>query len=287
MKSIVFFFYLLLLLSTKTVFGQQFAKLPGGVQLEFVEQGDPKGTVVLFLHGFTDSWYSFETTLKHMPANIHAIAISQRGHGNSTKPEGAYDPKEFAADIAAFIKLKKLKPAFIVGHSLGGIIAQQFALDYPQLVRGLILVSTDASFKDNPGMPEFQQQIMGLTDPISREFADAFQQSTIVQPIDTAYYQVLVKESMKVPQHVWKGVINELMKVDLTPALGGINHSTLIFWGDKDSFCRKIDQDILIKEIKNSRLITYKENGHALHWEQPQRFATDLTAFISANMITK
>jgi pimeloyl-ACP methyl ester carboxylesterase len=105
--------------------------LKTGVELEYVERGKPDGTPVIFLHGITDSWHSFETVLPNSPENIHAFALSQRGHGDSERPAGDYSPGHFAADVAAFIQQKELGKAIIVGHSMGGVIAQQFVIHYP------------------------------------------------------------------------------------------------------------------------------------------------------------
>ncbi|MEO7221945.1 MAG: alpha/beta fold hydrolase, partial [Devosia sp.] len=64
--------------------------LPSGVTLTYVDQGDREAPVVVLLHGLTDSWRSFERVLRHMPASVRAVAVSQRGHGDSDKPEGGY-----------------------------------------------------------------------------------------------------------------------------------------------------------------------------------------------------
>lgn len=264
-----------------TVVKAQFIQLPGSVELEYVEQGNPNGIPVILLHGFTDSWHSFESTLPHLPAGLHTFSLSQRGHGHSFKPEGAYQFKSFAADVAAFIQAKNLGPTVIVGHSLGGLVAQQFALDYPNLTKAIVIVNSDASFGDNPGMPEFQNEVMQLADPIQYEFADAFQKSTLSRPIDSAYYQLLVGESLKVPVHVWKEVMQQIINTDFTHQLSQIKKPALIFWGDKDSICPRSGQETLQKGIPGSGLKVYTDVGHALHWEQPERFAKDLSTFIT------
>jgi non-heme chloroperoxidase len=266
---------------------EKFIELSTNVKLQYVEQGDPAGPVVIFLHGYTDSWHSFESVMAILPKNIHAFAVSQRGHGNSSRPQNKYHPKDFAADIAAFIKEKKLGTAFIVGHSMGGVIAQKFALDYPHLTKAIVIVSSDASFKDNPGLPEFKQEVEKLSDPISYQFANEFQKSTCVRPIDSAYYQVLVSESLKVPAHVWKAAMNGIMNVDYSKALNTITQPALIVWGDKDGFCLRADQEILLKNIKNAQLLIYEGTGHALHWEEPRRFVTDLINFVNRVVVLK
>lgn len=254
--------------------------LPGRVKLEYVEQGYSKGIPVIFLHGITDSWHSYENVLPLLPANIHAFAISHRGHGDSEKPAEGFLPKDFADDIAAFITAKKLGRAIIVGHSMSGMIAQQFAVLHPKLTKGLVIIDSDPSFTDNPGMPEFHQQVMELSGPMDKKFMDEFQRATLAKPIDPDYYETVVLEGMKVPVRVFQAALTGMMGVDLTKDIRKITVPTLIFWGDQDTFVLRKDQDEMLKNIKGSRLIVYKGTGHALHWEEPQRFVKDLVEFI-------
>ena len=254
--------------------------LPGRVRLEYAEQGNADGIPVIFLHGITDSWHSFESVLANLPSSIHAFAISQRGHGDSARPMQNYTPKDFAADIAEFIKQKNLQKVFIAGHSMGGVNAQQFAIDYPELTKGLVIIDSDPAIKNNPGMPEFYQEVLKLKGAIDRKFMDDFQRATLADPIDSAYYNLLVDEGIKVPASVFKAAFEGLMQVDFTEQLKSINAPALIFWGNKDVFCTFKGQEILVNNIKNSKLVVYGNTGHALHWEEPKKFAGDLVNFI-------
>jgi pimeloyl-ACP methyl ester carboxylesterase len=85
---------------------------------------------------------------------------------------------------------------------------------------------------------------------------------------------------MKVPARVWKAVAQQAMNVDYLSELKGIDIPTLIVWGDKDLFCPKKDQEALAATFKGSVWLTYEGTGHAIHWEDPVRFAKDLIDFI-------
>ena len=254
--------------------------LPGRVKLEYAEQGKVDGVPVIFLHGITDSWHSFESVLTYLPSFIHAFAISQRGHGDSERPMQNYTTKDFAADIAEFVKQKELGRIFIVGHSMGGVNAQQFAIDYPELTKGIVIIDSDPAFKNNSGMPEFYQEVLKLQGTISRKFMDDFQRATLADPIDSAYFNLLVEEGTKVPASVFQAAFAGLMQADLTDQLKQITAPALIFWGNQDMFCSIKGQEIMVNHIKNSRLVVYGNTGHALHWEEPKKFAADLENFI-------
>src|SRR5262245_142089 len=113
-------------------------ELPGAVRLPYVEQGDPSGVPLLFLHGVTDSWHSFEPVLPHLSPSIHAFALTQRGHGDAGRPASGYRARDFAADVAAFLDALALGPTVIVGHSMGSTNAQRFAIDHPERTRALV-----------------------------------------------------------------------------------------------------------------------------------------------------
>ena len=75
---------------------KKFVSLSTGVRIEYVEQGKGDGVPVIFLHGVTDSWRSFERMLPLLPPDIHAFALSQRGHGDSSRPTSGYRLAVFA-----------------------------------------------------------------------------------------------------------------------------------------------------------------------------------------------
>jgi pimeloyl-ACP methyl ester carboxylesterase len=73
------------------------------------------------------------------------------------------------------------------------------------------------------------------------------------------------------------------MEVNFTKDLPKIDAPVLIFWGSKDMFCPKADQDNFEKNLKNETLLVYEGTGHALHWEEPERFVADLVSFVEAH----
>lgn len=262
-------------------FAPQRIQLKTGVQLEYVEQGDSKGTPVLFLHGITDSWHSFETTFPYLPGSIHAIALSQRGHGDSQRPKEGYTPKDFAADAAAFVEEKKLGSVIVVGHSMGGIVAQRFAINYPHLTRGLVIICSDPVASKNPGMPEFYAEVQQMQTAPDKEFMTGFQKACLAKPIDSAYFNTLVDESLKVPLHVFKAALKGMTNADYREPLKKVTAPGLILWGDKDAFFQRQGQEALKKSLKNAKWVVYEGVGHALHWEEPQRFAKDIASFVA------
>lgn len=253
--------------------------LSTGVTLPYAEQGSADGVPMLLLHGYTDCWRSFESVLPHLPAPIHAFAPTQRGHGDATRPE-RYRTRDFAADALAFMDALGLERAIIAGHSMGATNAQRFAIDHPQRVLGLVLAGSFPSYRANPVVREFWEAgVALLSDPIDPAFVREFQVGTLAQAVPEAFIDMAVRESLKVPARVWRAAFEGFLEDACVGELDRIEAPTVILWGDQDGLCSRQDQNALLSAIAGSRLRVYEGAGHALHWEEPQRFAADLAAF--------
>jgi non-heme chloroperoxidase len=146
-----------------------------GVTLPYVEQGDLAGLPVVFLHGVTDSWRSFEPVLPKLPPSIRAFALTQRGHGDAGRPASGYRCADLAADVAAFLDAQEIESAVILGHSMGSSVALRFALDFPSRTSGLVLLGAFASYRTNPAVIAFwEEAVSTLADPIDPAFAREF-----------------------------------------------------------------------------------------------------------------
>lgn len=119
---------------------KQTVVLPNGLRLAYVEMGDPDGVPILLLHGFTDSARSWSLTAPYLATGFRVIAPDLRGHGHSDQPEGCYTIPEMANDVRFLIEALDLAPTHVVGHSLGGRLAQAIAERWPHLVRKIVLI---------------------------------------------------------------------------------------------------------------------------------------------------
>jgi pimeloyl-ACP methyl ester carboxylesterase len=254
--------------------------LSSGLTLSYVDQGHHDAPAIVLLHGVTDSWRSFELVLSRLPAFVRAVAVSQRGHGDSDKPQGGYRIRDFASDVAEFLDRLDLARAVVVGHSSHGLVAQRFAIDHPSLTAGIVLESSFTTLQGNNDAEKFVSMISALRDPIDPEFVHAFQQATFVKPVPRSFIDSAMADAMKVPAHVWRAVFEDLLLEDYTSELRAIEVPTLIIWGDRDSLIPRDRQDELASGIPDAKLIVYEGAGHSPHWEEPERFAADLVAFV-------
>jgi non-heme chloroperoxidase len=254
------------------------AELSTGLTLPYVEQGDPAGVPVVFLHAFADSWRSFERVLPCLPRWIHGFAVTQRGHGDADRPASGYGVEEFAADVVAFMGAVGLKAAVLVASSSASLTAQRVAADHPKRTLGLVFVGAPRSLRDKPAVGEFIDEVRALSDPIDSEFVREFVEATLSRPVAPAFLEKVVSENLKVPARVWKATLEGLLEAVPATETATIATPTVILWGDRDGFLPRSDQEALAAAIPGSRLVIYEGTGHAVHWEEPDRVAADVVA---------
>ncbi|HEY0733520.1 MAG TPA: alpha/beta hydrolase [Herpetosiphonaceae bacterium] len=256
-----------------------YVRLSTGINMHYVEKGQGNGHVLIFLHGYTDSWRSFERNLPLISKKFHVYALDQRGHGDSSRPACCYTQDDFVADVAAFMDALKIKRATIVGHSMGSFVAHQFAIEYPRRTERLVLIGSAPTSFGNEVILGLNEAVQQLEDPIDPTFVREFQASTFYRPIPPEFLDTAVSESLKLPASVWKQTLTGLLAEDHRAQLSQIKAPTLILWGDHDGIFTLEEQQELDTRIPNSTFKLYAETGHGLYVEWPQRFVDDLEAF--------
>jgi non-heme chloroperoxidase len=249
------------------------------VALSLVDVGDRGSTdVLVLLPGLSDSWRSYEAVLPHLPGSIRTVAVSLRGHGESDKPPTGYSMGDFEGDLRELLDVLAVRRAVVAGHSSASLVARRFALDHPDRVAGLVL---EGSFVKLPGVPEeLKATFAALTDPIPRKFVRDFTTGTFVRTPSAGFVDAMVDESLKVPARVWRETFASLLDYDDSGELANLDTPTLIAWGERDAIIDRAATDGLVRAIRSSTLISYEGVGHTPHWEVPERFARDVSAFV-------
>jgi non-heme chloroperoxidase len=256
---------------------------PGGnamTSLPYVEHGDPDGIPVVMLHGVTDSWRSFEQVLPHVPGEIRAIAVTQRGHAHAPTPESGYRIEDLAGDVAGLLDELEIGRAVVVGHSMGAWVAQRLALDHPERVLGVVLAGTfGGGVGGDPELIAAMHELAAVPDPVPDAVAREFQESTTATPLDPEQLDIFVNESLKLPARVWRDLFMGFADFDQTDELPNLATPALVIWGDQDTWIPRDVQDALLDALPDARLEVYEGVGHAVQWEQPERFAADVVEF--------
>lgn len=254
--------------------------LSTGITLSYAEVGDPAAPVVVLLPGPADSWRSYERVLDHLPSSVRAIAVSQRGHGDSDKPRAGYGVDDFASDVPLLLDALGIDRAVLAGHSGSCLVVRRVAIGHPERVAGLILEASPTTLRGHPGLTEFVSSVVwSLEDPIDPTFARSFVADTSSEHVAAEFVDQLANELVKVPARVWKEMFAGLLAYDDVDEIENLTTPTLLLWGDGDGLVDRDMQTTLTRQIRDAELVVYNGVGHTPRWEDPVRFASDVAGF--------
>lgn len=250
-----------------------------GVRISYAVSGADDGVPLLLLPGAIDSWRSYAPVLPHLPTSIRAIAMSHRGHGDSDKPDDGYAVDQLGRDAAALLDALAIdRPVVVAAHSGSCLVARWLAIHEPARVAGLVL---EASPLVLGGLPAFDEFVAGfvadLKDPIDPAVLASFVTDTSAPDLDPAILRTAIEDAAKVPAHVWHQVFAGLGAYDDSAGLAALDVPVLLVWGDRDGLIGRATQDELVASLPSAELVVYEGCGHTPRWEQPARFAADLT----------
>jgi pimeloyl-ACP methyl ester carboxylesterase len=222
--------------------------------------------------------------LPHFPPSLRVLAVTQRGHGDASRPEAGYGLPDLAGDLLALLDTLGIDRAVIVGHSMGSAVALRFCVDHGPRVRGLVVIGAAASARGTPEARAYWDGALAqLDDPIARDFVRASVEQSLSNGAPAELIDALTDESAKVPLRVWRAVLDARWRGegDYSTELSAIRAPTLVLWGDQDPRYPRSEQDALLAGIHGSRLVVFEDAGHMLHVEAPERCAREITRFVA------
>jgi non-heme chloroperoxidase len=270
-------------------------KAPDGVELVVVEDGNRDGPAILLIHGFSQSYLSWERQLKD-PAllrNYRLIAFDLRGHGASGKPSApeAYSGDAWADDVAAVIEAKGLSRVVVVAWSMGGRVAFEYVRKHGTgRLAGLNLVASSADV-DPPGTPPdppparmaARMAVMGglAADDLDANLAGAaaFVELLTEQPLDAAERRRVETYNAMTPAYVRRALLGSLRQ-DFSSLRERLTLPVFVTHGEKDAVIPAAHSARLASALPSARLSLYPGIGHAPFLEAPERFDTELAAFV-------
>ena len=240
--------------------------LGNGVSLKYEIHGSGYPLILVTGFGATLDLWSHEF-IQPMAKLFQVITLDNRGIGGSIAPPGKVTMPLYASDVIALMDLLGIEKAHLLGISMGGMIAQQVAVSYPNRVSKLILGATTCSSKlirKNPRivslvllkwMPRFAMRAMLSKDFINThpQLVDRLAQVVRDHPASTA---AIKRQSVAVKHY------------DLADQVAAIRVPTLILAGTDDQIINHENSDILAKKIRSAHLIKYPGVGHLFPLER-------------------
>ena len=260
----------------------------------------------VFVHGNFASWRWWKPVLERLPSDWHAFAPDLRGCGdNSADPpddtRSAYAIPELADDLAAFVDAIPLRAFHLVGHSLGGAVALQYALSHESRVRSLVLVAPPPA-AGLAGMREgtsSSARLLRRIDPDHQPSLDALHSGYRMHralgtnrwvlrralaemmpgaSLERAFAEALLADAARLRPDAVVGFLQALHRWNVEATLPSLGVPTVILWGEKDVLVPRAGLEKMARLLPCARLVVWPESGHSPQLERPDAFMTLLAS---------
>lgn len=255
-------------------------------EISYHERGH--GEPLVLLMGFGADGLIWEKHAAVYEKQFRCIIPDNRGVGRSDQPQGPYSTAMMARDTIAIMDHAGVKQARIAGISMGGAIAQELALHFPERVISLALISTWARFNSHTQMVYENLKHIRAHGP-ANYYTELLQLWIFAPAYYKEHFEELKQDAANATQHSnpqsrsgFEGQLDACIAHDTEGRLSQIKKPVLITAGRKDIFTPPEYAEVLHRNIEGSKLSIYPEGGHAHHWEDLERFNKEtLDFFIS------
>jgi pimeloyl-ACP methyl ester carboxylesterase len=274
----------------------RYAELPGGVRMHYRDQGSRTGPALLLVHGYSASLHAWEPWVERLGDRYRMISIDLPGHGLTSAPSNYQASiEQYVRDVEAFAQTQGLSRFTLVGSSMGGHVAWEYALAHPDRLDALALV--DAS-----GWPDARGSNPALIftllrNPIARPILRDLDNTSLVQQglraafadpnsVDDAMVRRYVQMA-RAPGH--RDILIQMSDTSgRRPAsrerLAQIRAPTLILHGERDNLVPVQHGRMFAAAIPGSELIIWPDEGHVPMEEHPDRSAEAASNFLSRTL---
>lgn len=256
------------------------AQLPDFAMSYFEHGAGPEP--IIFVHGFisTHSWW-LPTLAQLSPDDYHAYALDLRACGESDQIATGHTIAQHADDVHAFAEALGLERFTLVGHSLGGGIAMQYALNHQDRLKALVLVDPLAPYGTtlSANATAWTNAQVGNPEGIRTLVLGAF-----ATPPTGDYLKRLVDEGVRWDSPIYLGMMDDMARFRIADQISAITVPTLLTWGDKDIVIPFPAIVETFTRIPGCSLEIWHGVGHSGPIEIPGQFTALLTGFMREAM---
>lgn len=233
-----------------------------GIETHLFEAGAPTATALLYLHGtfLGDLWLDYHTALA---ARFHVFAPDTPGFGRTARPDWMRDMSDYVLYFRDLLEALGLERPVIVGHSLGGWMAAELAVWYPERVDKLVLAN--AAGIRVKGSPIADLLAMNPAETLAVSFDDFSAAAPLIPPeVNIDYIMSQYRQRVTLASLAW----NPSYDPKLERRLARITCPTLIVWGENDRLVPPIYGEAFHQAIPGSTLVTLAGTGHMPMFEK-------------------
>ena len=264
-----------------------------------------KGDPVILVHGFGDRKEHWRAQIGDLSQHFNVIIFDNRGAGKSDRPDGVYTMEMFADDIAGLMDWLKIKKTNIIGHSLGGMILQNFALKYPNRINKIVLINTSPGVTPpgvdpSQGIEMYKKKQITMMQGIKNDPINVF-----LDHAKTGYSREFWKQMKNDPKKKFHGIwsVEDLIEEKLINGpsekdiicesealkshntydrLNTIKSDVLILCADKDKTLPQSMSEKIHELLPNSKLIVIENAAHQSVLEYPKIVNQSIIEFLKS-----
>lgn len=226
---------------------------------------------LLLIHGAGGFHLDWPTQLRRAKG-LHVLTVDLPGHGASTAP-ARQRVADYAHDLATLLRVMDLPLVILVGHSMGGAIAQQMALDHPERVAGLVLMSTGARLQVNEAILDGILRDTRATAELVMKWAWA-------KDVPAEWRANGVERLLNIGPAVVHGDYLACNEFDLRERVQEIAVPTLVLCGTADKMTPLPLSEFVAAQIRGAELMTFEQGGHMLPLEQAEAVTQAVTNWL-------
>lgn len=253
--------------------------------LHYIEL-NPKGhPTILLLHGLGATGDSWQLQFPPLIESGYRILVpDMRGFGKSSFPGGTNNPQVMSEDVSRFLEKLDVRSVNVMGISMGGTIALQFALDHPKMLESLILINTFARLRPKKLsiwlfylVRYILIMVVGLQIQ-ARYLVDRLFPGSDQEMLREAFFDQIIQSD----QDCYRSTIKSFVGFNVTERLNEIIVPTLVVTGAKDTVVPPASQYELSENIPTAKQIVIHDAGHALIVERPDEFNQVIMDFLNS-----
>jgi len=258
-------------------------KLPCGISVEV--QGSPDHPALVFLHGVGTDGTAWQPQLRAFGNAFHAIAWHMPGYADSDS-RGSLTFPDLATDLGNVLDDLGFESAHLVGHSIGGMVAQQFAATAPQRVRSLTLSATSPAFGKPDG--EWQQEfVRKRLEPLEAgktlaDLAPQMMQDLTGDSSDPVGMSLALHSIQAVPNEAFAAGVRCIVGFDQRANLPNLTMPVLVLSGAQDTNAPAPMMEKMASKIPGARYVCLEGMGHLGNLENPDAFNQTLRDFLTS-----
>jgi pimeloyl-ACP methyl ester carboxylesterase len=250
-----------------------------GIHISYQVEG--QGEPLVMIMGFTASRIGWMPQLRFFKKYYRVITFDNRGAGKSDKPPGPYFTKMMADDTVNLMDVLGLEKANIMGLSMGGMIAQELAINYPQRVMKLVLAATYARQDETSGDTLEQAKFLHLT---PEKKVGAMVSLAFNKPLYRFTFGLLARVQTRFTKASGRvgiaGQSEACLKHDTLERLSSITAPTLVIVGTGDRIIKPVSSEVIAGRIPNAKLVKVEGASHYFSFEMKNVFNREVLSFL-------